>query len=137
LVFAHAAAGHVLDASELRKRFRTAALFRGSRNRQRQLRGREAQRKREGEAGCEIAGIPGSMDEKEGEPRTIPSLRDTGEAMTEEEEARKTASPEAGYPAGDTEPHEGLTGEEGRVNAEATPAVADDAEHGQTASASE
>ncbi len=76
------------------------------------------------------------MSEKEDEPRTIPSLRDTGEAMTEEE-ARKTASPETGYPTGDTEPYEGLTGNEGRVNAEATPAIADDAEHGQTESPAE
>jgi hypothetical protein len=77
------------------------------------------------------------MSEEEDEPRTIPSLRDTGEAMTEDEEARKSASPGAGYPAGDTEPHEGLTGDEGRVNAEATPTVADDAEHGQTESPTE
>ena len=77
------------------------------------------------------------MSAKEDEPKTIPSLRDTGEAMTDEEEARKTASPEAGYPAGDTEPYEGLTGDEGRVNAEATPDIADDAERGQTESPAE
>jgi hypothetical protein len=74
------------------------------------------------------------MSDEEDEPKTIPSLRDTGEAMTEEEQARKTASPETGYPAGDTEPYEGLTGDEGRVNAEVTPDIEDDAEHGQTES---
>jgi hypothetical protein len=77
------------------------------------------------------------MSEKEDEPKTIPSLRDTGEAMTEEEQARKTSSPETGYPAGDTEPYEGLTGDEGRANAEATPDIADDAKHGQTESPAE
>jgi hypothetical protein len=77
------------------------------------------------------------MSENADEPKTIPSLRDTGEAMTQEEEARKTASPKTGYPAGDTEPYEGVTGKEGRVNAEATPAIADDAEHGQTQSPAE
>lgn len=74
------------------------------------------------------------MSDQEEEPQTIPSLRDTGEAMTEGEEARKTTSPETGYPAGDTEPYEGLTGDEGRVNAEATPDTADDADEGQTES---
>jgi hypothetical protein len=74
------------------------------------------------------------MSNQEEEAETIPSLRDTGEDMTEEEEARKATSPEAGYPAGDTEPTEGLTGDEGRVNAEVTPDIADDAEEGQTKS---
>jgi hypothetical protein len=44
------------------------------------------------------------MSEKEDQPKTIPSLRDTGEAMTEEEQARKTASPEIGYPAATPSP---------------------------------
>ena len=77
------------------------------------------------------------MSDQDDEPKTIPSLRDTGEAMTPEETARKATSPETGYPAGDTEPYEGLTGDEGRVNAEATPPIADDAEHGQTESPAE
>ena len=83
-----------------------------------------------------LAGKPRSMSDQD-EPRTIPSLRDTGEAPTEEEEARQTASPDTGYPAGDTEPYDGLTGDEGRVNADATPDIADDAEHGRTESPAE
>jgi hypothetical protein len=77
-----------------------------------------------------LAGKPRSMSDQD-EPRTIPSLRDTGEA------ARQTASPDTGYPAGDTEPYDGLTGDEGRVNADATPDIADDAEHGRTESPAE
>ena len=77
------------------------------------------------------------MSDQDDEPKTIPSLRDTGEAMTPEETARKATSPGTGYPAGDTEPYEGLTGDEGRVHAEATPPIADDAEHGQTESPAE
>lgn len=82
----------------------------------------------------EHRGYASDMSDQEEEPQTIPSLRGMGEAMTEEEEARKTTSPEAGYPAAKTEPYEGLTGDEGRVNAEATPDIADDAEKGQTES---
>ncbi len=44
----------------------------------------------------------------------------------------RTKSPEDGYPVDTTEPHGGLAGDEGRVNADATPKIADDAEEGQT-----
>lgn len=41
------------------------------------------------------------MSEHEDQPKTIPSLRDTGEAATPEQEERQTQSPEAGYPVGE------------------------------------
>ena len=66
-----------------------------------------------------------------------PIARPPAHSRAQVETERKTTSPEAGYPAGDTEPYEGLTGDEGRVNAEATPDIADDAEHGQTESPAE
>ncbi|MEA2322628.1 MAG: hypothetical protein QOD81_2478 [Solirubrobacteraceae bacterium] len=75
-----------------------------------------------------------AMSDQQDEPQTIPSLRETGEAMSEEEEARKTSSPGAGHPAGDTEPYGGLEGDEGRDNAGVTPPIADDAVEGQTKS---
>jgi len=53
--------------------------------------------------------------------------------MTEEQQARETKSPEVGYPAATTDPYGGLGGDEGQVNADATPTIADDAEKGQTA----
>src|SRR3954470_10166980 len=67
------------------------------------------------------------------EPTTIPNLKDTGQEMTDAEMARKTTSPGEGYPAGTTQPQAGLTGDEARVNADVTPTIADDAEHGQSA----
>ena len=73
------------------------------------------------------------MTEHEDKPQTIPSLKDTGEDMTEEQQARKTKSPEDGYPAATTAPYGGLGGDEGQVNADATPKIADDAENRQTA----
>ncbi len=66
------------------------------------------------------------MTEHEDERHTIPS-------MTEEQRARQTKSPEDGYPADTTDPLGGLGGDEGQVNADATPMIADDAEKGQTA----
>jgi hypothetical protein len=71
------------------------------------------------------------MSDQEDQPQTIPSLRETGKAMSEEEERRQSSSPEAGHPAGETEPPGGAE-QEGRRNAEATPDIADDAEEGQT-----
>jgi hypothetical protein len=71
------------------------------------------------------------MSDQEDPPETIPSLRDTGEAMTEEEEQRRTTSPEAGDQAGDTSPPSDAPGKDNR---DVTPEVADDAEKGQTES---
>jgi hypothetical protein len=73
------------------------------------------------------------MTTSDDEPTTIPNLKDTGQEMTDAEMARKTTSPGEGYPAGTTQPQPGLTDDEGRVNADVTPTIADDAEHGQTA----
>jgi hypothetical protein len=53
--------------------------------------------------------------------------------MTEEQRARQTKSPEDGYPADTTDPLGGLGDDEGQVNADATPKIADDAEKGETA----
>jgi hypothetical protein len=72
------------------------------------------------------------MSNHQDEPETIPSLKDTGEDMSEEEQARKTQSPPPGYPSDTTSPERGLTGQEGDVNAKVTPKIADDAAHGQT-----
>ena len=79
-------------------------------------------------------GYPARMSDEENTPTTIPSLKDTGEAMTEDELRRKTESPDEGYPVGDTSaPNENP----GADNAEATPSIADDAEKGQTESPAE
>jgi hypothetical protein len=72
------------------------------------------------------------MSNHQDEPETIPSLKDTGEDLSGEEQARKTQSPPPGYPSDTTSPQRGLTGQEGNVNAEMTPKIADDAAHGQT-----
>ena len=72
------------------------------------------------------------MTDHEDKPKTVPSVSDTDQAVTEEQRARASESPEVGYPAGTTDPHEGLSGDEGQVNADATPTIADDAEAGQT-----
>jgi hypothetical protein len=71
------------------------------------------------------------MSDQEDKPKTIPSLRDTGEAMTEEEMRRKSSSPEAGDQAGDTSPQ---TDAPGKDNRDAAPEVGDDARKGQTES---
>ena len=73
------------------------------------------------------------MTEHEDEPQTMPRPKAAGEDMAEGQRARQTKSPEDGYPAGTTDPYGGLGGDEGRVNADATPTVADDAVKGQTA----
>jgi hypothetical protein len=52
---------------------------------------------------------------------------------TDETRPPETTSPDAGYPSGTTEPEDGLRGDEGRVNADAAPNIADDAEKRQTA----
>jgi len=66
------------------------------------------------------------MTEHEDERQKVPG-------MTEEQRARQTKSPEDGYPADTTDPLGGLGGDEGQVNADATPEIADDAEKAQTA----
>jgi hypothetical protein len=74
------------------------------------------------------------MSDDEQQPTTIPSLKDTGEAMTEEERRRKTQSPDEGYPVDDTSaPNE----HPGANNANVTPPIADDAQTGQTESPAE
>jgi hypothetical protein len=69
------------------------------------------------------------MSDEDSAPSTIPSLKDTGEAMTEEEQQRKTESPGEGYPVGDTSAPSEAPGAE---NAGVTPPIAEDAEKGQT-----
>ena len=73
------------------------------------------------------------MTDREDEPQANGAPTDADEVLTEEQRARRTTSPDVGYPVGTTEPQDGLRGDEGRVNAEATPKIADDAETGQTA----
>ena len=73
------------------------------------------------------------MTEHEDDPQTVPTVKDTDAAMTDEQRARQTRSPEDGYPVGTTDPQGGLDGDEGRVNADAAPDIADDAEKGETA----
>ena len=73
------------------------------------------------------------MTEHEDAPHTVPSAKDTDKGMTEAQKTRQTKSPEDSYPAGTTEPYGGLSGDEGKVNADATPKIADDAQTGQTA----
>jgi hypothetical protein len=72
------------------------------------------------------------MRDDEDQPQSIRPLKDIGEEMSEEQRARKASSPAEGYPAGTTDPQGGLTGKEGRVNADAAPEIVDDAAHGQT-----
>jgi hypothetical protein len=73
------------------------------------------------------------MTEHQKEPETSTRLKEVGEDITEGQRARQAKSPEDGYPAGTTDSYGGLGGDEGRVNADATPNVADDVEKGQTA----
>jgi hypothetical protein len=74
------------------------------------------------------------MSDEESAPKTIPSLKDTGEAMTEDEQRRKTESPGEGHPVGDTSaPNDAPGADNGHV----TPPIADDAEKGQTESPAE
>jgi hypothetical protein len=73
------------------------------------------------------------MTDQEDAPKTVPPAKDTGRGMTDEQRARQAQSPEEGYPANTTDPLGGLGGDEGKVNADSAPGIAEDAEKGQTA----
>jgi hypothetical protein len=73
------------------------------------------------------------MSEHEDEPQRATGRKGIGEDVTDSDEARGAESPEVGYPVDTTEPYGGLGGDEGKVNADATPRLADDGEKGQTA----